>query len=348
MIPLSHEIETHTDANGEVQAAAVFARIPAWHRLGAVLPDSFTVKQATEAGHLGGWNVRKIPNLAPIPVMNEDGMGIEHRPVPGRHTVVRDNPFVPGQIDILGVVGDIYEPFQNEQLAEFLGAVCDQSGAYIETAASLFDGKRVFFSMRLPDDVLVGGVDRLNTYLCVSTSHDGTSSLTGFITPVRVVCWNTFSFAMHTAQQSFKIRHTKSAPAAVIEAREALGLTFKYDEEFQKAAERMLDTKLTTAKFKVLAKKVIRPEGEKNLTDRQRTSDAKVLGDMVGLFKSDTVANIAGTYWGGFQAVTEWQEHFAPVQLKGRTAELARAERMATGQMSTAQSAAFRAFAVPA
>jgi len=53
---MSHEIETHG-----TQAAAVFARKDAWHRLGTTVRDrAFTAEEAMRLGHLGGWDVRKL------------------------------------------------------------------------------------------------------------------------------------------------------------------------------------------------------------------------------------------------------------------------------------------------
>ena len=47
---MAHEIETHG-----MQAAAVFARKDAWHRLGTTVRDrAFTAEEAMRLGHLGG------------------------------------------------------------------------------------------------------------------------------------------------------------------------------------------------------------------------------------------------------------------------------------------------------
>jgi hypothetical protein len=57
---MSHEIETHGD-----QAAAIFARTDAWHRLGTTVRGrAFTAEEAMTLGHLGGWRVRKVPLTA--------------------------------------------------------------------------------------------------------------------------------------------------------------------------------------------------------------------------------------------------------------------------------------------
>ena len=57
---MSHQIETHAGA-----AAALFARTDPWHRLGTtVAGEAFTAQDAMALGHLGGWNVRKVPLTA--------------------------------------------------------------------------------------------------------------------------------------------------------------------------------------------------------------------------------------------------------------------------------------------
>ena len=64
---MSHEIETHGD-----QAAAIFARTDAWHRLGTTVSGrAFTAEEAMTLGHLGGWRVRKAPLTATE--INNDG-----------------------------------------------------------------------------------------------------------------------------------------------------------------------------------------------------------------------------------------------------------------------------------
>ena len=54
---MAHEIETHGD-----QAAAIFTREDAWHRLGTTVPDGFTA--ATPAGFEIMRNVDKFWRIA--------------------------------------------------------------------------------------------------------------------------------------------------------------------------------------------------------------------------------------------------------------------------------------------
>ena len=51
------------------------ARSDHWHRLGQSVGHAMTAREALDAAHLAGWNVRKMPLQVPQqPVINEDGV----------------------------------------------------------------------------------------------------------------------------------------------------------------------------------------------------------------------------------------------------------------------------------
>ncbi|WP_370074844.1 DUF932 domain-containing protein [Nocardioides sp.] len=195
---MSHEIETHG-----THAAAVFARKDAWHRLGTTVRDrAFSAEEAMTLGHLGGWEVRKLP----LTTAEVSEGGVTPIEVPGFATV-RTTPFT-GQPEALGVVGGGYTPLQNEDHAEFLNLLADESGAIFDTAGSLRGGRQVFITMQLPNSLTVGGTDRVDLNIAALNSHDGTSAFRILVTPVRVVCANTQSAALSNHESSFSIRHT--------------------------------------------------------------------------------------------------------------------------------------------
>jgi phage/plasmid-like protein (TIGR03299 family) len=170
---MSHEIETHG-----TQAAAIFARQDAWHRLGTVVSDAFTAEDAMTLGHLGGWNVRKVALTASE--LTTDGVDVID--VPDHFATVRTNPFT-GQPETLGVVGTKYRPIQNEEHADVLNTLVDESGAIFETAGSLRGGRQVFVTMKLPQHISVAGVDNIEVNLAALNSHDGTGSFRLLVTP---------------------------------------------------------------------------------------------------------------------------------------------------------------------
>lgn len=331
---MAHEIEQSADGT----AAFVSAREHAWHGLGVVLPESFTAADAMRQAHLGGWNVHKIP-LQTVPVPTRDGLTVT-LPVPDRYATVRTNPFT-GALDVLGDVGADYTPVQNEAHAQVLDAIVDESGAHFETAGSLRGGRQVFLTMKLPTTMLIGGQDAVDLYLVAVNSHDGSGAFRLVVTPVRVVCANTLAAGLRKARSTFGIRHTSGAAAHIAQARQALGLTFAYAEEFQAEADRMIEEQLTDDEFdRIVAH--LWPVTTPTARTGQAETRARTLHEL--RHGSPTLtADLAGTRWGAYQAVTEYIDHYAPT--RGRVDQTAaRAERAAIGGGPALKARAFDLF----
>lgn len=321
---MAHQIETHGS-----RAAAVFARVDPWHRLGTTLEGhAFTAEEAMSLGHLGGWDVRKVP-LSASEISAE---GVTQLDVPGFATV-RTNPFTHAP-EALGVVGSAYHPLQNEEHAEFLNRLADESGAIFDTAGSLRGGRQVFVTMRLPESLQVGGNDRVDLNIAALNSHDGSSAFRLLVTPVRVVCANTQAAALREHKASISIRHTRNAKAAVQSAREALGLTFAYVREFENEAERLINTTMTDAAFAELTATVFGTVG-RDATPRAKRAERRRTDALTGLWAdANTQAGVRHTAWAGYQSVVEYVDHFAPVRTKGNEAT-ARATRLLTSDEPT-------------
>ena len=126
-------------------------------------------------------------------------------------------------------------------------------GGRWETAGSIKNGTVVFGSLALDREINVGDGDRVNTYLLVHTSHDGSLAIQASVTPVRVVCQNTLNMAVGSngrkAKQSFRIRHTQTVQGKVAAAREALGLAHTYLDSFDEMAKTFFEQKVADDKF---------------------------------------------------------------------------------------------------
>jgi phage/plasmid-like protein (TIGR03299 family) len=316
---MAHEIEIHG-----TEAAAVFARKDAWHKLGTTLPDVFTAEEAMRVGHLGGWNVRKTPVYTAD--INPDG--VTALEVPGHFATVRTNPFT-GATEPLGVVGETYRPIQNEEHCEVLNQLVDDSGAIFDTAGSLRGGRQVFVSLKLPHSMRIGGSDQVDVNIVALNSHDGTSAFRLLVTPVRVVCANTQAAALANHSASISIRHTASAKARVAAARDALGLTSAYVHEFETHAERMIQQDMTDAEFAALTANLF-PAPDRDASPRTVTAHQERERTLTALWAdASTQANIRGTRWAGYQAITEYVDHYAPVRTRADKAT-ARAARLLT------------------
>ncbi|MFJ1742657.1 DUF932 domain-containing protein [Streptomyces microflavus] len=302
---MSHGLEVHSDGT----ASFVSARLDAWHRLGTVRPGLLTAEEAMEDAFLSRWNVRKVGGVHAYELSETGVTRIES----DDFFTVRDNPKtrVPER---LGTVKGKYEPVQNEEHCELLNLVADESGACIETAGSLYGGRRVFITMRLPRAISIAGVDDVNLYLAGLNSHDGSSGFRFNVSPTRIVCANTEHMAINNAVSHYTVRHTSGAKAKIAEARQALGMVWTYAEAFEREAEQLINETLTLGQFEKLCESVWEPL-EPNPSVRTRNNYVRRTNTLRHLFEdADTQANIRGTRWAGLQAIGEYLDHYAPAK----------------------------------
>jgi phage/plasmid-like protein (TIGR03299 family) len=155
-----------------------------------------------------------------------------------------------------------------------------------------------------------GANDQTEMYLVLYTSHDGSVAIQAMITPVRVVCQNTLNLAMHSSKQSFKIRHTQTLDGRIASARQALGLTFAYADEFELEAKALFETAVTDKKFAQIVNAIYPKPAEDSSKVGLTKWENKVqlVNDLY--FKSPTSANVKGTAWGVANALTERIDYF--------------------------------------
>ena len=287
---MAHEIESFASL-----------REPAWHGLGTVFQDELTTAEMLSTANLDNWNVRLLDVEIPSELSSDKSY----------QYVVRTNPFDNSQTDVLGVVGERYVPLQNEDLFTFGDAILDGGGRW-ETAGSLRNGRVVFGSLALERETILdpsGVADKINTYLLVNTSHDGSVAIQASVTPVRVVCANTLAVALsrtkrkNGVKQSFKIRHTQRAEGKVQQAREALQVANAYMDEFSLMAKTMIEKEINAQQFnEIILAAYPKPDEDKKGALTKWTNKVDTLNDIyTGQFNH----MIAGTAWGAWNALTE-------------------------------------------
>lgn len=297
---MAHDLETHGN-----DVAFALRGTPAWHNLANKIfgqDEIVTTAQMLEQAKLSNWNVQ-LESLS-------DFTPDTYRHNKDNFLVTRTNPFDGGK-DVLSTVGARYKVVQNEELFSFADNILD-GGAKWESAGSLAKGSKVFGSLTIDKEIVLdpkGSNDKTKMYLIVWTSHDGSVAVQSAITPVRVVCQNTLNLAMRSAKQSFKIRHTQTVEGKIAAAREALGLTMNYADEFEKQAKELFSREITNAQFSNIIK-AIYPKPEKDAKGSLTKWENKVVLIDDLYHNSPTNANIKGTAWGAVNALTERLDYF--------------------------------------
>lgn len=261
-----------------------------WHGLGTIVDGCPTSDEAIKLANLG-WEVVQEP------VCLQDGTII-----PNFYANVRSDTK-----DILGMVQNKYRIVQNKEAFDFTDNIIQNSKGIecrYETAGSLFNGKRTFMLVRLPETDLVG--DAVENYLFVTNSHDGTTGLIAGITSVRIVCNNTLQLAINGAQRTWNLRHTESIKGKQAEAEQALGLALNYTERVKEDAIRMAGEKVREeAFFRELFKKM-------NLSEKSTEKVGLAIADIY--HNKEDLQNFKGTAWGLYNAVADFVSNGEPLR----------------------------------
>jgi phage/plasmid-like protein (TIGR03299 family) len=306
--PMGNTAHHKEIAEGSASLAVNLRNNPAWHSFANKVftqDEAVTTAQMLEGAKLSNWNVQ-LESVS-------DLLADNYTTVSDNFLVVRDNPYTAGQKDVLSVVGSRYKTVQNEELFSFADNIHDGNpDVNWESAGSLKNGRVVFGSLEIPRTMVLdpqGANDQTKLYLIVWTSHDGSVAVQSAITPVRVMCQNTLNLAMKKAKQSFKIRHTQTVDGKIAAAREALGLTFNYFDEFEKEAQELFKISVTDKKFSEIINKMYpKPEEDKKGSLKKWENKVVLLDELY--HNSPTNANIKGTAWGVVNALTERLDYY--------------------------------------
>ena len=314
---MAHNIEQFADGS-----AAFFSnREVAWHKLGTVTDNALTAEEALKTAQLD--SLVKVSEESIYTKVDGKEIKLDKKFLTYRNHAKKG-------LTALGVVGSRYTPIQNLEAFEFLNHVADETGAVFETAGSLGNGERVFMTMKFPESMMIGGVDTIDNYIMAVNSHDGSSAFIVAVTPIRAVCTNTVRLALSSAKSKMSLKHTAGATAKVQQARETLGVVFRYQEQFEKEVNEMLSVKITDKQYTNFVETLIPKPKMEDPTDRMINSVEKKRGELMALWNAPTQQNVAGTAWAAYNAVAEWADWVKPIR-GGEEKDNLRAERMLFG-----------------
>ncbi len=224
--------------------------------------------------------------------------------VPGTFQVVRDDLAHDDPRRFISCgrgVGRRFRMIDNTQIAEMMGALTNQ-GAHVVSAFSMFGGQRVVMVAQLGNDADVED-DAVRLYLIMTTAHDGTAALRLLVSPTRVVCWNTLSFAMDNHTQSISISHRKNAIQRLAEAESIIATCSESFGSQVDILRRLAQCRMTEDRAQDLLSEII--SGKSSIADNRRERIWSLYnGEQIGA-KGRAVS---GTAFGMLSAVTQYAE----------------------------------------
>ncbi len=265
------------------------------------------------------------------------------------HEVVVNGSKAPGWVanvrefdnKVLGIVGGRYRIVQNREAFDFGADIIDQSGAVIDSVGVVNDGAIVWFALNLNHEVQIAGMDteQLSTYLLIANGHDGKHAISASVVTLRLSCNNQLAWAIRGARRKHTVRHTSGLDGRLIEARRALGVSFRYTDTIAEIGERLVQQTITDSQIDEWLTKVMPlPEDP---TDRQITLvENKRSAVRNTLHTAPDLAEIKDTRWGFLQAVSDWENHQSRIRVtQSNAAGQARMARLLNGQQAASSRA---------
>jgi phage/plasmid-like protein (TIGR03299 family) len=263
-----------------------------WHGLGVELKEPATARQAIEAARLD-YRVE----LEDLYLKSAKRIDI------AKATVRADN------CRALGIVSDRYQIVQNVDAFTFFDTVVGEGQAIYHTAGALGKGERIWILAKLPKNIMVTREDIVEKYLVLMNSHDGTSALKLYFTPIRVVCQNTLIVSLKERGDGISIRHTGDIKSKVNEARRILGLTIDYYAQFEQITKQLLDVQMTVAKTEKYFENLLFREKDISDISTNMLNKKNRLLDLFENGKGMKLSGVRHTAWAALNAVVEFVDH---------------------------------------
>ena len=288
---MAHELTQR--ANGFIEFAATGPRQAVWHHLGQYLEENASIETWKKQAGMD-WDINSSPLMynGKADIIVNDSKQILHR---------SDSE------ELLGIVSKDYKVVQPGQVLEFFRDLTEANQMKLSAAGTLFGGKRFWATAEINKSAEISSGDRIDGYLLLMSSADGTTSTTAKLTSTRVVCANTLQIAMsEKSRNAIKITHARDFDPKQVKI--DLGLVDVAWDNFIGNLKTLASKKISDDAAQEFFAKLITPANtavNMELLKTQRHVDA-----MMHFYKNGAGAEMTyGTRWGALNAVTELFTH---------------------------------------
>lgn len=280
---MAHELEM--TKNG---AAMAYVGDKPWHGLGVKLAEGISPVEMMKAAQLD-WTVEKKETF--VKLGNEEVYA-------GRDALVRtsDNK-------ILDIVGQDWNPVQNEEAFQFFDDFVKKGNMSMDTAGSLRDGNIVWAMAKINHGFDLFGGDEVKGYLLFTNPHQYGKSIDVRNCMERVVCNNTLTMALaEKGKKSVKINHRSVFDADRVKA--VLGVAEHKIDEFKQKAEFIGSKKYQKTDITKYVGEIF------GLSEVEGKTLSRTGEKVLEIIDTQPGAKYAeGTFWQLFNAVTYTTDH---------------------------------------
>lgn len=271
----------------------------AWHGLGQIVENAMTAEEAIRNANLDYEVVKQV-----IYTKNAD----EEVKIGGHYATMRTDTS-----DILGIVRSRYEVVQNRDAFCFFDTIVDEGEAIYETAGVLGKGERIFLLAKLPDDFKIGD-EKIDRYILLYNSHDGSSSIVAGLTNIRVVCNNTLQAALRNISNKVHISHVRGAKERLKEASRVMGISSEYTAAIKDIFSEMVDRKMTEGDYVDYYTKIFKTDyiiaGKEN---KEASTRLKNMVNAATIFAmthpTQLTAESQNTLWGAYNGISGYYNY---------------------------------------
>lgn len=254
-------------------------------------------------------------------------------PVPSHVALIRDDTG-----EQLSIVSVRYTEVQNRDAFTPMDAFVRAGYGTFETCGSLHGGRNVYLSIRAnaPFEVLPG--DPVESYLVLTSGHDGESSVRAVYTATRPVCENTIRLGREMGRNVFSLRHTKNVAVQLEQATADYMAVVAKAEKMRVLFSRMAARKIDHAGLIEYVRECAFPDaprdaaadsdgvfamlgGIEHIAARAQTAAEKRREAIVDRIceladhgRGTDIPGVRGSLWGAYNAVTEYASHEYPVR----------------------------------
>tara|TARA_R110000796_G_scaffold65603_4_gene151509 strand:+ start:338 stop:1282 length:945 start_codon:yes stop_codon:yes gene_type:complete len=274
-----------------VETMAYAGELP-WHGLGTKVPADLTPEQMLEVAGLD-WTVEARDMFV------TDGNG-DQVMVPGKKALYRTS-----DDKYFSVIGEDWNPLQNTEAFEFFDDFVQAGDMEMHTAGALQDGSRIWALAKVNDAFEVFKGDVVEQYLLFSNPHQYGQSIDIKMTPTRVVCMNTLSFALKGATDyAVKVNHRRTFDADMV--KDQLGVAKEKLASYKEAAQFLGSKRFTNDNIVEYFNEIFpRTSNAKGKDDNSKNAKEA----MEYLHTQPGAEFGAGTWWNAFNTVTYMTDH---------------------------------------